>query len=458
MKFLSLAVLFLTINAQARLPYNDKYYGKKSTEALLTFSTVAEIPHTGELTLATLKKPGRIQDNILAKLDMQVQHLMGTFQSESFQEDFGYPGVIGETYEIEFKEVKVLNSKTKLIKYAFKGKVVFHTSAFKAPTINVPIKLPLAYDKIYDLGLEGDENVCTDEHYNSEDDFWYFWDPDMEGCPLKDDKVNVLRITGKLKRLDNTELTYPEYDKLYADNGNGETLETGVFLGYIEDIDDLTTVNTKDDAYIAMKEIEADLKLQDFELKEKKDHFREYLDGRVVKGINFYRVYEKAVKTATGKNIISRVKILLSDTSVTSADETFHRHFAEGLADNDILVYDGHSGLGANLSLDNLPTVPFKAKKYQIYYFNGCSSYPYYNGMFFDAKGGTKNLDILTSGLPTFTTTAGDNMKAFLAGFVNGKVQSYQKLLGVLEASNGDYGTYLTGVNGDEDNTFTPAR
>lgn len=453
----NLILFFLSLFAMTAFA-QDKYFGKKSTEALLTFTATAEIPHSGELTLASLKKEGRTRDNILAKLDLQIQHLMGTFQSESFQESFGYPGVLGERYDIDFKEVKVLNSKTKLIKYNFSGKVVFHASAFKTPTINVPIKLPLSYDKIYDLGLKDDENLCTDEHYNSEDDFWYFWDPDMDGCPLRGDKENVLRIAGKLKRLDNTELTYPEFDKLYADNGNGEVLETGVYIGYIEDIEDLVNVNTKDDGYLAMKEIEANLKEQDFTLKEKKDNFREYLDGRVVKGINFYRVYEKTIKTAIGKDVVSRVVILLSDTDVNSKDETFHRHFADGLASHDVLAYDGHSGLGANLSLDYLPKIPFEAKKYQVYYFNGCSSYPYYNGMFFNAKGGSKNLDIITSGLPTFTTTAGDNMSAFLAGFINGKVQSYQKLLSAIESSNGDNGTYLTGVNGDEDNKFSPAR
>lgn len=455
MKFLVLlALLSLSVFAQ-----EGKYFGKKSTEAMLTFTTFAEIPHSGELTLSTLKKPGRIQDNILAKLDMQIQHLMGTFQSVSFQDDFGYPGVIGETYDIEFKEVKTLNSKTKVIKYSFSGKVVFHTSAFKTPTINVPIKLPRNYSTIYDLGLSknGEKNLCTDEHYNDESDFWYFWDPDMDGCPLQGDTENVLRFDGKLKRLNNTELTYPEFDKLYGDNGNGEVLETGVYLGYINDITDLVNVNYRDDGYIAFKEVVAKLEEDGFELKDKNDHFREYTDGRTVKGINFFRVYEKEIK-ALGKKTISRVKVLLSDTDVNSNDETFHRYFAEGLENDDILAYDGHSGLGANLSLDYLPTIPFKMKKYQIYYFNGCSSYPYYNGMFFDAKGGSKNLDIITSGLPTFTVTAGDNMNAFLAGFINGKVQSYQKLLGVLETSNGDYGTYLTGVNGDEDNTFKPAK
>lgn len=85
------------------------------------------------------------------------------------------------------------------------------------------------------------------------------------------------------------------------------------------------------------------------------------------------------------------------------------------------------------------------------------SSYPYYNGQYFDAKkGGSKNLEIITSGLSTYTTTALGNMLAFLDPFLKGRVISYQTLLRNIEKSNEDVGTYLTGVNGDEDNKFLP--
>ena len=39
--------------------------------------------------------------------------------------------------------------------------------------------------------------------------------------------------------------------------------------------------------------------------------------------------------------------------------------------------------------------------------------------MYFDAKGGSKNLDIITSGLPTFSDTAAANILAFLNNFLD---------------------------------------
>lgn len=435
---------------------SSRYYGKVSTEAILEFTTVAEIPHSTNLTLTSLKG-AKVREKILEKLDLQIQHLMGTFQSASFIDEFSYPGVLGATYDIEFLSVKNLTAKRKEIEYKFKGKVVFHSGAFKNKnTVELPLKLPRAYDEIYELGMKGATNKCTDHHYNSEGDFWYFWDPDMDGCPLADNDTDVLRFNGKLKRLENTKLTYPEYDMLYGNNGNGKVMKTSIFLGYIDDLKNLTTVNRQDNGYYALEYIEEALDELGYTVTEKKDAFREYADGRTVKGINFYRIYSKEITTKTGDKITSEVELMLSDTDINSEDGTFHNYLIPAMIDSDIIAYDGHSGLGANLSLDWLPTFSFKPKKYQMIYFNGCSSYPYFNGNYFDAKGGTKYMDLLTSGLPTLTDTSGPNMMAFVEPFLKGSVQSYQKLLSQIELSNGENDTYLVGVNGDEDNVFQP--
>ena len=75
--------------------------------------------------------------------------------------------------------------------------------------------------------------------------------------------------------------------------------------------------------------------------------------------------------------------------------------------------------------------------------------------MYFNLKPGrTKNLEIITSGLPTLTSTSTGNMLSFLTPFIEGRTHSYQTILRSLERSNDDEGTYLMGVNGDEDNLF----
>lgn len=456
MKFFGTFLIFLiSLSSFAQ----EKFYGKNSTEATLSFEGKAILDVEGDATVTQLNNvAGRLRKVYLEDLDYQIQHLMGTFQSVSFQEEFGYPGVIGADYDISFKTNKLLEDGRHLVTYKYSSKVVFQKQAFKSsPEILIPIKLPLSASEIYDLGIVRGMNKCTDEHYNSEDDFWYFWDPDMEGCPLKNNSKDVLRIKGKLKIIQNTKLTYPEYNLLYGDNGNGNEFSIALFLGYIDDLENVRVPNRRDDGATALKEVEANLIESGFVLKIKKDAFRDD-HTQVTKGINYYRVYEKEVTSAIGKSIIVKVKLLLADTESASIDGTFHKYLIPAYKNDDIIIYDGHSGLGGNLSLDILPTFSFKPNKYQIIYFNGCSSYPYFNGNYFDAKGGTKYLDIITSGLPTFTATASSNMNAFLNPFINGKTLSYQSILNAVENSNFDYGTYLTGVNGDEDNKYKPQK
>src|ERR1041385_6564830 len=86
-------------------PSAHAFYGRHATEAQLEFDAEADVLLAGNPTAATLNAEGRARKAALAKIDEQVQHLMGTFQSTSFLADFKYPGVLGETYEIKFKKV-----------------------------------------------------------------------------------------------------------------------------------------------------------------------------------------------------------------------------------------------------------------------------------------------------------------------------------------------------------------
>jgi hypothetical protein len=431
------------------------YYGRHSTEALLTFSGEADLPLAGVGTAAELNRAGIRRDRALAALDGQIQHLMGTFQSETFREQFGWPGVLGESYDIRFTAAEPgIEPGRRRLSYVFKGKVVFQKEAFSGhASRKLSLWLPLAPDRFYAMGMTHGHNACTDHHYNSEGDFWYFWDPELAGCPLRGNREDVLYLPASLERLPSTQVTYPEYDRLYGDNGNGDELEIAVFLGYINDLDgagDLQDPARGDYGAKALKFVENSLRERGFRLKGGRDAFREHADGKVYPGINFFRLYENEVG-----GVKTRVRLLLSDTNVASKDATFHRHVKRALEQSDIVVYDGHSGLGANLDLRSIGGPVLDPKKYQIFYFNGCSSYPYFNGEYLKAKGGSRNLEIVLSGLPTYVDSAGPNVTAFLAPFLEGKTLSYQAMLRLIEASNGEEnGTYLTGVIGDEDNRW----
>ena len=175
-------------------------------------------------------------DQIREEIKYQTSFLLGTFHSKSFSDEFGSKGVVGEKQKISDIKVRHRHDKDRdIVTYQFEAEALFNKDAFgRKKTIRVPIKLPLFPEDTYHYGLVGEVNKCTDEHYNSEGDFFYFWDPDKENCPLKGSRKHVLRITGTLKKLKKTKRTYPAYEKIFGDNGNGLTTRIDLFFGYIE--------------------------------------------------------------------------------------------------------------------------------------------------------------------------------------------------------------------------------
>ncbi|HLD75285.1 MAG TPA: hypothetical protein VJB34_10360 [Bdellovibrionota bacterium] len=474
--------------------FGEAYYGYRSTEAVLSFSAEVVGSLSSESTLELLNQEGLLHDEALELVRLQTQHLMGIFQSESFIKEFGYAGVLGEGEDnkIVFTGIDTEGEEgLKKLAYHFETRVVFDKRAFKRKkyekaVVKVPLKLPLAPHLIYSQSLKvkklpngGDFiffNPCTDKDFDREEYFWYFWDPDKRGCPLKNDHEKVLRINGKLERLRSTQTSYPEYDRLYCDNGNQENLDISIFIGYINEPESLVNADSekkvkirrRDEGYHAFQEIVDQLKLLDFTEIETKDAFRIYRDrnrdgkNKIVKGSNFLKTFERRAQTELGGDLNVRIKILLADTDAHSSDYTFHYYATPAMEQSDIFIYDGHSGLGMNLDLrhKDFQNVHFDPQKYQIFYFNGCSTYPYFGGMFPRAKGGTKNLEVITAGLQTSTETSFSNSVAFLNYFLDGKTRTYQQILENIDKSNYEDGseefTYLMGVSGDEDNLWTP--
>jgi hypothetical protein len=438
MKILILAMSLITQIAQG-------YYGAKSAEAKINFQ--AKIQIASNSTGITLSNIGANKAEFDELINLQIRHLMGILQAESFVNDFGYPGVLGENHLFKMTKITEIENQLYEVEYAYKSKMVLHKDAFKNKKIRtLPLILPLNPTSIYANSMDGDYNPCTDEHYQSEGDFWYFWDPSKEGCDLINRPDLLVKVKANAELIPNTRVSYPEYDKLYGASKDFKTLEIAVLYGLIRD-DNIRPdrINRRDEGYTALRYSEKVLLEKGFKLVEKTNQ-----------GTNLWRVYELPFGAKNESKIKTRVKFYLGDTGIDSEDPTFHGRLVSAFESADILVYDGHSGLGGNLDLESLPMINFDKKKYQIYFFNGCSSYPYFNGTFFEAKGGTKYLDVVTSGLPTFAITAGPNVMSFLDNFLEGKKLSYQKILRNLEDSNEDNGTYLTGVNGDEDNTFKP--
>ncbi len=434
MKTLFLAVI---LGALSLAHAQDKYYGGKSTEATLRF--------VGNIRL----EPGLTATQKREAIDGQVQHLIGHFQAASFIAAYKNPGVLGQNYKVILAR-EVAKAGAVEVSYRFEGKVNFHRNAFRnGNKATVPLNLPLDPAAIYQLGVVRGKNRCTDTHYDSEGDFFYFWDPDLEGCPLKGNTTDVLRLKGTLEKLENTQATYPEYDRLYGK----ETLKASIFIGYID------KPTARDIGAVTYRNLRDSLAQQGLTLREERKQFRMSAGGsETSSGVNNRARFEGEVQTQLGQTLKLELTLLLAETESDNSDPTFHTHLLEAYQNSDLVAYDGHSGLGGNLDLNNLPVFSFK-RNYQIFFFNGCSSYPYFNQNYFASKpGGSRNLEIITAGLPTLTSTSVSNMLAFLTPFLSGHLTSWQTIMNRIEASNGEEDTYLMGVNGDEDNQFLPRR
>ncbi len=308
-------------------------------------------------------------------------------------------------------------------------------------------------------------NPCTDDHYQSEGDFWYFWSPSRPGCSklIKEgDDYQVIEAT--LTRIPNVTHSRPEYERLPNKMGD-------IKISFLMGMDDgysspnpITSEGRRNDDLNAVNYRKIRKKLIDLGFVSRvltHDEIR-----KVVKAdVRPLPYVEQLVQTYNG-NRANRIVIDLffGRTQINEASKGFHYYLKDGIEKSSVLMYDGHSGLGGNLFLPDLEAelkkrfVP-KKEQYQIYYFNSCSSYAYYNKMFFGRKksasspNGTKDLDIVTTGLEAPFEGSVEVDVDFITSVHRwaklGTVTGYAELIRRLE--NDD----LAGVNGDEDNLKT---
>jgi len=412
---------------------NEKklYIGSNSTEAKLSYSGILQHEGTRAPSLTIMKQ--------LA--ESQIEHTIGPMSSSQ------YTAVPKGDHIISNVKLISKNANVYTIGYDYNGTVVLENG----PKTTYDIILALNPEKIYSAGMVGDINPCTDSHYQSEGDFWYFWNPSNPGCKLKKD-IDYKIVKAKVARFENTTKTYPEYHNLPDAKGN---INIHVLFGMDDNSKGRNPLNS------------GDINAENYR------DFRTYLLGKgyVAKKWTAAEV-SKIAKTLDGEkpfvetiskgNIIYR--FFFAPSAIDEDSLGFHWFYKDALENSSIMIYGGHSGLGGHLDLDSIEqnlgeTINFNKNKYQIYFFDSCTSYKYYNRMYFDRKvsekdpKGTKKLDIFTNGLSTYFHVMPDSNKAIaiaiekaLGYAQNGEFVSYQTLAKQIDSNN------LFGVNGDEDN------
>ena len=433
------ALMFTTAFAQPPPKEQERklYIGSNSTEATLEF--------TGSVQLESSRTP---QKKTLRKvIESQLEHIVGPMSLAQ------YTAVPKGDHSVTDVKVVSKNGTTITIGYKYTGTIVVQNG----PKATYPIYLPVNPATIFAAAMVGTNNPCTDHHYQSEEDFWYFWSPSHEGCKLKEGKDYTI-VNAKIKRFVNSKLSYPEYQNLPDKNGN---ITVHALFGMDDPTLNRNPLNS------------TDINARNYRT------FRNYLIKNGYTATTWSDAEVNAVaKTLDGAapfvETIQKGKLVyrffFGPTGIDEDALGFHWFYKDALENASIMMYEGHSGLGGHLDLDSIEsnlgeTIKFSTR-YQIYFFDSCTSYRYYNTAYFARKitasdpKGTKKLDIFTNGLATLFNAmpaASQALAVALEKALNlakdGKtLVSYQTLAKQIDSDN------LFGINGDEDNVKTKTK
>ncbi len=412
-----------------------KFYGTDNQLGEIQFQAYidTQIP-TGITTKEQLfKEPHK--SSVIKLIDRQLQHLYGTF---SVHETFvNNPGILEAKGSPELLNAKFDNSTRSVrVTYSYRDRVVFKKKVFKGENPSIKFLMPRDPTTIYKRSLGSDgRNPCTDEHYNAEEDFWYFWNPDNDGCRIP--KSELQEVIAKLIPKANTKKTYPNYEKILGDNQNGRLVKVVFLVG-----------------------VDEDFRHGDLGLKA----YKEASELLVKQGF-------KMAKAGSRQNYLTlkrdKYDVEIDMRLVDPDEPDFLDIAATGIENADIFIYDGHSGLGSYLNLPRFEkhlgrALKLPLQKSQIFYFNGCSTFPYYNADYFalkrtaDDPAGSRNLDIITTSVGATFDVGARHDSAFIGGLLLGKYPTWQKILDEIYEVDPAEST-LSHVNGDEDNpTVSP--
>ncbi len=269
--------------------------------------------------------------------------------------------------------------------------------------------------------------------------FWYYYRPARSGCVLAAADIVTIQATA-LVSTSNTTGRYPEYHKVWEDGA----LNVVAIFGKYED-----GATTSSDA-----------------------------------GIDAYNRFVAAARTALPGAITTPASVP-SSPGVGSPDVTFVKELPGGkrvqvvalLVDNvrtagasfdlrygtlstraDVIVYNGHAGLGANVRA-LVRKGRFVAGQYVMVFMNGCDTYAYVDGYLgqqsaslnADDPTGTKYVDIVTNAMPSFFSNMSAASMALVKGLMKHETPTtYEQMFRQVSS------TQVVLVTGEHDNVYVP--
>jgi hypothetical protein len=282
--------------------------------------------------------------------------------------------------------------------------------------------------------------------------------------------------------------TFPDYHRLFSGGVKKDKLVVGLLLGYIDhekpkfpnkDFGYSEWMKTLDEIFAVRKfslvDTRPDVGLKEFKLASGKivrdvtmqDFIRMELDDKgYPEGLNqaehvelkrmfadrvekHWLTFEAPVKVKIGGGAERDFGIQLL-TYFGSEDGVEPFKFVYKNAD--VVVYNGHSYVGEGpMDPGNFKPEDFPPS-YQIFFFDSCVSFNYYEKDYFSLKsGGTKNLDLITNGMEAPADESGPAQGRFIASLISGREPSYRALLEQMPETDS-----MRVVDGEVDNEYSP--
>jgi len=238
---------------------------------------------------------------------------------------------------------------------------------------------------------------------------------------------------------------YPEYHKVWED----ETLHSLVIFGHAEESGPLNADvgfhGFRSYVHLLTEQLSA---LGATELKVSPE---EVIDEVTVE-------HDDIAVEATlpdGKRVVAHILLV---SNVRTAGPTFDARYRELSTDADLIIYNGHAGLGANVRALARKGSP-REGQYTVFFMNGCDTYAYVDESLFEARAsvnpddetGRKYVDIVNNAMPSYFFSMPKASMAMVNGLLSYESpMTYEAMFAKVDPSQ------VILVTGEEDNVFVP--
>lgn len=289
-----------------------------------------------------------------------------------------------------------------------------------------------------------DRCVSWGAHDVDQGSIWYYFRPKRSDCSLSDTDVRRFEARVTLSPVMTTG-KYPEYHKVWEDN----TFQSLVIFGRAEESGSISND-------VGFHGFRSYFGLLTQELK------RHGATDLIITPEDLTDTPTPEQNDLTveatlpdGKQIIAHILLV---SNVRTAGYAFDTRYRELSKDADLVVYNGHAGLGANVRALARKGSPSEGQ-YTVFFMNGCDTYAYVDESLFEARAavnaddetGRKYVDIVNNAMPSYFFSMPKASMAMITGLLSYESpMTYEAMFAKVDPSQ------VILVTGEEDNVFVP--